>query len=371
MEGQLETAGDKCTVMYALARTWASGGQYREALETLKKVAALRVGLDPSRDEFFAKLRGTNEFEQLLKQIREDNPPVFTSHLAFTIPEADLFPEGIAYDPVRNQFFLGSTFKHKIIRCTRAGVCRPLVKDAQDGLDQVLGLKVDPKDGTVWAASNRDAESGLFHYTVPSGNLMGKYTLSRRSGRHLFNDLAINSSGDVFVTDTQAGTVYWVSRATDHLEVFDPRLKVTAANGIAISSDGRKLYVAGFPDGITVVDLAARSFRAMEHPAGLCLATIDGLAFSNGDLIAIQNGIMANRVVRYRLSRNLNAIEGFDVLERGNPLFDGITTGAAGNGKFYFMANTQLDKVVDGKITPGVKLNPIKILETPLPTARR
>ena len=33
-------------------------------------------------------------------------------------------------------------------------------------------------------------------------------------------------------------------------------MRVEAANGIALSDDGSKLYVAGFPEGITVVDLS-------------------------------------------------------------------------------------------------------------------
>jgi SMP-30/gluconolaconase/LRE-like protein len=366
IERMLETAGDKCTVEYALARTWASGGQYQDAMNALRTAAALKVGLDPSNDAIFAKLRGTNEFERLLRQIRDDTPPIVNRRLAFTIEESDLFPEGIAYDSRRKEFFLGSTHKRKIVRCTPAGECQPLTKENQDGMGEILGLKTDPTNGSVWAASNGSVESGLFHYAVPSGKLIRKYSLNRKPDGHLFNDLVINSRGDVFVTDTQAGTVYWVSRATDRLDVLIPSRKVTAANGIARSADGKKLYVAGFPEGITVVDLTSKSFHAIGHPADLCLATIDGLAFSNGDLVAIQNGVRAHRVVRYRLTRDLNNIDRFEVLERRNPLFEGITSGAIANGAFYFMANTQLDKVVDGRLRPGALLNPIKILELKL-----
>jgi sugar lactone lactonase YvrE len=138
---------------------------------------------------------------------------------------------------------------------------------------------------------------------------------------------------------------------------------VSAANGIAISTDEKKLYVAGFPEGITVVNLASKKFHAIGHPADLCLATIDGLTFSNGNLIAIQNGVMGHRVVRYHLTGDLNEIDRFEVLERRNPLFEGITTGAMVDGAFYFMANTQLDKLIDDKIRPGAQLNPIKILK--------
>jgi sugar lactone lactonase YvrE len=194
---------------------------------------------------------------------------------------------------------------------------------------EVLGLKIH--NATLWAASTTD----LFHYSVPSAKLIHKYT-----GGRLFNDLAINKQGDVFVTDTQAAAVYWIPHATDRLQLLNPALKVEAANGIALSDDGRKLYVAGFPEGLTVVDLPSGSSHPIPHPADLCLATIDGLAFFKGALIAIQNGIMTHRVARYNLTPDLNAIASFEVLERRNPLFDGPTTGTIANGAFYFMANT-------------------------------
>jgi hypothetical protein len=71
---------------------------------------------------------------------------------------------------------------------------------------------------------------------------------------------------------------------------------------------------------------------------------------------------MTHRVVRYRLTKDLNNIESFEVLERRNPLFEGITTGVMADGAFYFMANTQLDKAAGGRIKPGAQLNPLKIL---------
>lgn len=329
-----ETANDKCTVLYALARTWAAGGQHSEAMDTLNKVEALNVGLDPSNDKIFDKIRTSAEFKTLLAKIRTNTPPIINSKVAFTIPEQGLSPEGIAYG--RDRFYMGSTTKHKIIECTPTGSCR----DFATGTGGVLGLKIH--NGTLWAASGAD----LLHYTL-RGKLIRKYT-----GGRLFNDLAINQQGDVFVTDTQAATVYWVSHTTNSLEPLNPALKVEAANGIALSDDGKKLYVAGFPEGITVVDLPSGKFHAIPHPSNLCLATIDGLAFYKNTLIAIQNGVMTHRVARYHLTPDRNAIDHFEILERRNPLFDGPTTGAIANGAFYFMANTND--------------HPIKILKLPL-----
>ncbi len=74
------------------------------------------------------------------------------------------------------------------------------------------------------------------------------------------------------------------------------------------------------------------------------MAFIDGLYFHLGDLIAIQNAYMSPRVVRLKLTRDLRRVEGFEVVERRNPLFDGVTTGVVAGGDFFYMANIQDEK---------------------------
>jgi hypothetical protein len=59
-------------------------------------------------------------------------------------------------------------------------------------------------------------------------------------------------------------------------------------------------------------------------------------------------------VVQLALARDLGAIKRFDVLERRNPLFDGITTGVFVGRDFFYMANIQDDKKAG--------FNPITIL---------
>lgn len=366
VKGLLTTAGDKCSVNYVLARTLAYGGQYRQAFSTLQEVVDLNVGLDPSNDDVFRRLRGTNEFRLLIRQIHDDTPPVSNSKPAFTVDQPQLMPEGIAWESHRKHFFLGSTWNHNIVECTPAGECANFVENGKDGLFEVLGIKGDPRDRSIWAISNSGKEAGLFHYAAPTGELIQKYTVSRTGERHYFNDIAISSKGDVYLTDTQAGTVYWVKAPAGKLEVFDANLKVQNANGIALSDDDKTLYVASFPDGITVVDLTSKSSHAIKHPADVCLGGIDGLYFYKGNLVAVQNGIMTPRVVRMKLTPDLREITGFRILERRNPLFDGITTGAVADDAFYFMANTQLDKVSGGRIIPGAQFDPVKILRIDL-----
>jgi hypothetical protein len=262
LERLAETAPDRCAVINQIARTWASAEQYPETIAALEKVVDLNAGFDIARDPVFTKLRGSREFEALVKSARDATPPVLTSRLAFKANEGDLTPENLAYDPVRRDFYFGSLRKHKIVRCDQKAFCGTFA----EGLDAVLGLKVDVASRTLWAASG-----GLLHYDIVSGKLIRKFTLP---GAHLFNDLALSSTGDVYVTDTRPGTVYPLTHSADALEVLEKAGRFPAANGIALSADQRKLYVASFGDGVSVVDLASGTTRAIDRPPNICLASI-------------------------------------------------------------------------------------------------
>src|SRR3979490_70283 len=85
LEHLRNTASDKCTVQYALARTWASGGQHRETLDALRTTINLNAGLDPSNDRIFDRIRGSKEFRELLEKVRASSRPIHNSQESFRI----------------------------------------------------------------------------------------------------------------------------------------------------------------------------------------------------------------------------------------------------------------------------------------------
>ncbi len=355
----LGSANDKGSVQFQIARTYAAGGQYRDAMEWLQKVVHWNLGFDPTRDKLFTKLHSAKEFQSLVEEARVQTAPVSNSHLLAVVPESDLFPENIAYDFATKTFFLGSTFKDEIVRCKEHGACNLFVAPHRNGLGIVLGLKIDHRSRTLWTTSNKDTGASLRQYSLTSGQLISGYPLS---GGHLFNDLVVSSTGEVFVTDTRARSVYRLSNGNSRLEPLAPSHVFTAANGIALSPDERTLFVSSFGDGITAIDLASQSTKPVSHPPDVCLGYIDGLYAIKGSLVAIQNGPMAPRIVRFVLSSDGSKITDMKVLERRNPLFDGITTGVLVGDQLYYVPNNQLDKVVGGKIAAGVTLDPLRIL---------
>lgn len=205
----------------------------------------------------------------------------------------------------------------------------------------------------LWATSNTDNEASLRQYEIRTGKLIRSAGIS---GKHVFNDLALSSTGVVYVTDTTEGAVYELDTQGVALQKVAPAQTFTAANGIAISPDDKTRYVSAWGDGLDAIDLKSGSVIPVRHPDTVCLAYIDGLYATQNSLVTIQNGPMLPRIVQFRLSDDGRKILEMTTLERRNPLFDGITTGALVNGQLYYVANPQIDK----KGTP--QRNPLQIL---------
>lgn len=357
LERALKTSADPGVVMYGIARTYAAAGQNAPALEWLRKIVALNQDFNPTGDDAFDAMRSTPEFRSLLAQIEKATPPVHRSRTAFTIADPDLIPEGMAYDPVGRRFFLGSMSTHKILEITSDGKWRDF---AAEGLHQVLGMKADPATNMLWVADNGDNESAVLRYDLRSRKLVKRYAVP---GTHTLNDLVVSPRGDVYITDTKTSVIYRIAGET----VAEFLKGLEYPNGIALSDDGSKLFIAHFGDGISVVDVETRAVRALGRPRTVTLATIDGLYFHHGTLVAIQNFAVTHRIARFYLNAALDRVERFQVLERRNPIFDIPTTGAVAGNEFYYIANSQLRNLKDGKILSREKLRPVQILKVRLP----
>ena len=352
IDKQLAASPNNCWIMNEMARTWAAGQQYPETMKWLERIADLGVGLDPSRDPLYRNLRGTREFEAVLRKTREATVPLSTSREAFRIAEGDLVPESEAYDPEGRRFYFGSVRKGIIVGCDQAGKCMRFA----DGLGSVLGVKTSR--GHLWAVANKDAESALVEFSLTSGRLERKYVVP--GAGHRLNDIAVGSHGDLFATDTPGGTIWKLTLGADRLQQFLPNVKFQFANGIATSGDGKLLYVSNYPDGISVVDLTTGLVHPIAKPTGVCLAQIDGLYIYGRSLVAIQNGSMTPRVARFFLGSDRHSIERIEVVERRNPIFEGITGGTIAGNEFFYAANIQDEK------QPGAAYVPILVLKAPL-----
>ncbi|HEY8091229.1 MAG TPA: hypothetical protein VIF09_25375, partial [Polyangiaceae bacterium] len=111
---------DDACVLYQVAALLTRAGRPDDALEALRRMAALGAGVDPRPRDGFAPLAANPEFRRIVAGIRAANPPVRRARPWLTIEEGDLLPEGIAWSTTTQRLYLGSA-KRKIVALDREG----------------------------------------------------------------------------------------------------------------------------------------------------------------------------------------------------------------------------------------------------------
>jgi len=187
----LAASPDDPAALFNLAMDYATIGDNTKALDLLEKMAKAHTGMNPKSPAGrpFKNIANDPRFISLIAQIEKQNPPVLRSATAFLIRERDLFPEGIAYDPVEETFYLSSG-KRKIVTAHFDGSAKDFKSSGQDGLGETLGMKVDAKRRILWVVSDHFVPSGhsdrdrqgLFQYDLTTGALRFN-TCSRRAQR--------------------------------------------------------------------------------------------------------------------------------------------------------------------------------------------
>jgi sugar lactone lactonase YvrE len=361
-------------VLVSLAKAKALSGDPEGALAPLSRAVALGYGAGADTDPAFASLSARPAFRALLPAIRENGRPIGAAKVAFTLAEKDLIPEGVAWDPGSRTLFVGSLAKRKIVAVAADGTARDFVPSGRDGLQQVLGMKVDAARKSLWVCSAQgDAPGGgatrastLVRFDLATGRAL-QTLASPPGGKHLFNDIAIEKDGGLFVTDSEEGTVYRLRAGAAKLETFQAPGRLFYPNGIALSGDGRFLYVA-HELGIVAWELSNGRTFALPTPENVTVVGIDGLSFHRGALVAVQNGMEPNRIALFPLASTLDRVTSARVLERGNAHFEIPTTGAVAGDSYYFIANSQLRALgPDGVVKDPEKRKPVLILELALP----
>lgn len=258
--------------------------------------------------------------------------------------EKDLIPEGIAVDPVSQKVYLNSLKSAKIVRCNLDG------SNAEDFLSShehgyLSGFGMTIQGNTLYALGNglskENNKSVLLLLHTISGELIKSYPLDNGSFVFL-NDLAVDSKGNIYITDSESTDIYTINKTTDELEVFFSNEAVKHSNGIAISSDDRYLYLASYTSGIRILDIASK--KLLNQPN--TFKGVDGMKFYRNKLIAIVNA---------KRDPSQNGIFQFGLNEAGNEILsetkivtfehpsDIPTTFAVYKDHMYFVADSQLD----------------------------
>ncbi|HET7551058.1 MAG TPA: tetratricopeptide repeat protein [Gemmatimonadaceae bacterium] len=365
--------------LLGLARADALTGHTDEALQILGRLADIGFSRFDPADSAFHLLSHDRRYAPVVARLAENRLPIISSDTAFVVPGANRIPENIAYDPRDSIFYIGSLAQHTVTRIGPGGDTSRIA-GAEDGLLRVVGMKVDTLRNRLWVATwgvaretaqvsvGREYMARLFAFDLTSGRKLLMLTPRDTLHDHSFNDLVVAPTGDVYITDTDEGSIWRVRVGTDTLERFstpDPA-HFTAANGIALDDRGQCLYVA-FTEGIARIDVHSGRARLLAVPSDVTTASVDGLYWYRGDLIGVQMARSVERVVRFTLDHTGSRVLGARVLERSHPAFRFPTTGVIVRDSLYYIANPGWDRLGDdGEIQPADTPSPTIILRLPL-----
>jgi len=185
-------------------------------------------------------------------------------------------------------------------------------------------------------------------YVMSSGRVVKSWVPDGGKPGHLLNDFVVMNDGSLYLTDTERGSIYRLRSPADTLELFlQPDVaRFSTANGITSTPDGRTLYVA-FLEGIARLDVATRTLTLLPAPDSVSTASVDGLYWYRGGLVAVQGIPTLERVVRYSLAADGSAITASAVIDRGLPVVHQPTTGTIVGSRFYYIANSQYGRLSD------------------------
>ncbi len=208
-----------------------------------------------------------------------------------------LHPEGVAFDPTRGTFLVGSVKHGTVSVVGRDGSARTLVDDAR--MASTVGLRVDAARGRILVAygdlglgdhSTPERRTGLGIFDLRTGRV--RHLVELGAGAHLANDIAVDPLGNAYVTDSSGDSIYRVDpwgRAS--VLVSDPRFTSSSVgiNGIAWHPGGY-LLVGHYSTGTLFRVTLGAAPSVTEVGLDRKLVGADGIALRpNGTLVVVTN----------------------------------------------------------------------------------
>lgn len=289
------------------------------------------------------------------------------------IERPGLFPEGIEYDSKRSRFLVGSVTEGTIYEIGLDGVSQPFIEDAN--FKSTAGIHIDPvRDRLLVANFDPGILSGLLVESDMTG--VGSYDLT--TGERLFftdlsnlaegevhfaNDLAVDSEGNTYVTDSFAPVLYKID-PTGEASIFTQNPLFTnpsfGLNGIEYHPDDYLLVGVsgdGTDGGIYKIPLANP-----EQVTPVTLNTTinpDGMIFHPDGSLIVVNQILSSV---YRLTsqddwNTATVMATFDV-----PLGYDPTTATIKEDIVYVLY-AHLDKI--GQLEPPERFEIVKVAFMP------
>jgi sugar lactone lactonase YvrE len=291
--------------------------------------------------------------------------------------DSTLWPEGVDHDPITGDFYVTSIRRRTIVRVAADGSTRELWPSGAPDLGAMLGVRVDAKRRRIWATTSAmrqtegyvPADSGiaaLLRIDARTGRIERRWDLPVVPGGHVLGDVALGPGGEVYASDSNEPVLYRLRPGVDTLERFRHPL-FRGLQGMAVTPDGRFVYVADYAHGLLRVRVRDGSVIRLADAPGSTSLGCDGIVLHHGAIIAVQNGVAPARIVRFALDAAGDRIVAVRVLDQQPALAPEPTIGTMVGDRFVYVANGQFDAHDDdGRRLPNTTLTGARLIAVPV-----
>jgi hypothetical protein len=347
-----EAAGlrpDYPRIQLNLARTYVALERPDDAVAALQRLAGMGLVMNVATDPAFDALKDLPPFQAVAKQLARGAPAAPAGDVAVTLPEVTGIIESCLLDPGTQSWYFGDVRNRCIWqRDTRSGTLRKFTSD-EDALDGVFKLALSADRKTLWASTattsamtGEDAEDGkrsaLVAIDLVTGRVASRYPAAGKGIKHLLGDFVIADDGTIYATDSVYQAIWRLPPDGKELEVWLENAEFMSLQGLAFSDEGRTLFVSDYANGIWRVDVAAKSPVLLTAPTNATFFGIDGIYAIPGGLLAVQNGVLPQRVLRIEPAADGPSTT--RVVAAGRPGMTDLALGQVLNGRFNFVGNS-------------------------------
>jgi Cu-Zn family superoxide dismutase len=295
----------------------------------------------------------------------------------FALPGDEVYPEGVAFDPAFNVFYVGSTTDGTIFRGDLAtGDVSVFSPGGADGRATALGMAVNAQGRLIVAGGPTGM---VWVYATANGNLLASFSNGLSEGTFI-NDVAVAPNGDVYATDSLNPVLYripaaqlgvggeleefvvFTGTALEYVEGFN-------VNGLVVTLDGLYVIVIQSNTGNLFRVATEDGAAAQIDTGGADLTAGDGLALAGQTLYVCRNQF--EEIVPVELAADFaSGVAGVGFTD---PTLNFPTTIALVGGRQLLVANSQFDAQQSGDpelpFTVSLIDIPVSDVATPVPVA--
>ncbi|MBM7790193.1 SMP-30/gluconolactonase/LRE family protein [Tenggerimyces flavus] len=275
-----------------------------------------------------------------------------------------LHPEGVAWDPSRKSFLVGSV-RHGTVSIVKTdGSTRTLANEPR--IVFTIGVHVDARRNRVLAAyadygvgtrstpETVQKQAGLAIFDLETGRTKHLVDLAMGPGPHVANDFAIDRAGNAYVTDSTSDKIYRVdTRGRASVLVQSPQLASPIGdgmNGIVWHPDGYLLAVR-YDAGVLLRIPLSRPHRFEEVRLDWPLVGGGLVLRPDGSLLVVSNALGQRLDGAGSVLRTRDGWRSATTVGESAPWADAVPTTAAVSPYGTYVASGRLDLLVAGTPT--------------------